>query len=342
MASITLKDLSQNIDVSQIAFEARARWEKSERGRLSIESKLLNLLPIGLVVMVLVFYSLSAPHTAHILDMVTPGWGNFAPIGFEIGLLIVSALMEAGWHARLMSGVLWLLLVMSVIINVAASFLVVVSASAIVGGDISNYTFQELIGLYPSLPASIQIVLLMVIPVGFTIPVVTKLAGEAVVKLALGKVVLHTTNLDDLWSKVEQREVKSALMQRALEQGAGVKTAGKWSQMIVDEMYGDDEPSGAVQAVGNTWEEREIPTQKVYAFQNAAHSDPSRPVMHENSQFPAQNGNSLSPKMAAAVQWLTEHPEDANLSGRELESARRPDGIKISYRTWNDAKGKIE
>src|SRR5690606_19459591 len=113
MGSITLKDLSQNIDVSQIAREARTQWEKSERGRLSLERKMLNALPIGLVVMVLVFYSLSAPHTAHILDMVTPGWGMFAPIGFEVGLLIVAALIEAGWHARLMSGVLWLLLSMS-------------------------------------------------------------------------------------------------------------------------------------------------------------------------------------------------------------------------------------
>lgn len=339
MASITLKDLSQNIDVSQVARDARGRWEKTERGRLSVESKLLNLLPIGLVVMVLVFYSLSAPHTAHILDMVTPGWGIVAPVGFEIGLLIISALMEAGWHARIMHGVLWLLLSMSVVINVAASFLVVVSASPVVGEDITKYTFQDLVGLYPTLPASIQIVLLMVIPVGFTIPVITKLAGEAVVKLALGKVELSSTSLDELWAKVEQREVKSALMQKALELGAGVRTAGKWSSLIVDQMYGADEPDDPVNAVGNSWEAREIPTKKVYAFHEIGQGHAE---IYDNSQIPTQIGNGLSPKLSTAVQWLTEHPDDMMLSGRQLEQSRRPGGLKLSYRTWNDAKGHVE
>ena len=341
MGSVTLRDLSQNIDVSQISKEARTNWERSEKGRLSLERKLLNALPIGLVIMVMVFYSLSAPHTAHILDMVTPGWGMFAPIGFEIGILIVAALIEAGWHARLLRGVEWLLLSMGVVINVAASFLVVVASSDVIGADITAYTFQELVVLYPAFPASVQLVLVMVVPIGFTIPIITKLAGEAVVKLALGRVELNPTSLDELWEHVEQREIKSALMQAALNLGAGVKTSGKWSSMIVEEIF-EIQPENSVEAVGNQWENREMQHSNLYAFQNTTRNDPSKAVIGDNSQFPSQIGSSQSPKLEAAIDWLVKNEHDRALSGRQLEKMRTPNGEKLSYRTWNDAKRQIK
>lgn len=46
-------------------------------------------------------------------------------------------------------------------------------------------------------------------------------------------------------------------------------------------------------------------------------------------------------KMTLAIMWLREHPEDAVLTGRELESLRQPQGVNISYRTWNDAKKQL-
>jgi len=339
MGTVTLKDLNQRIDVSLVQTQARGKWEKRERGRLSLEHRILNLLPIGLVVMVAVFYSLSAPHTAHILNMVTPGWGVIAPIGFEIGLLIISALIEAGWKARIMYMVLGLLLVMSVVINIAASFLVVVAVSPVVGGDISTYTFQELLGLYPTLPASVQVVILMVVPVGFTIPVVTKLAGEAVTKLALGKVTLNSRSVDDLWARVEQHEVKSALMQAAREKGAGVKTAGRWASLVVEQIYGDTQSMSAIGSVGSVGNSQIDGRKHAYAF-HEMHSQQAK--IDDNSQFPIPIGNSLSPKMAVAVRWLEEHPEDMQIPGRELEQQRAPDGNRLSYRTWNDAKKLVK
>jgi hypothetical protein len=46
-------------------------------------------------------------------------------------------------------------------------------------------------------------------------------------------------------------------------------------------------------------------------------------------------------KMELAVQWLKEQPDDMTLTGRDLEIARLPMGVKISYRTWNDAKKQL-
>jgi hypothetical protein len=46
-------------------------------------------------------------------------------------------------------------------------------------------------------------------------------------------------------------------------------------------------------------------------------------------------------KMELAINWLQEHSEDTALTGRDLEAARLPMGVRISYRTWNDAKKQL-
>lgn len=43
-------------------------------------------------------------------------------------------------------------------------------------------------------------------------------------------------------------------------------------------------------------------------------------------------------KMQLAIDWLKEHTEDMKLTGRELKDLRKPLGIEISHKTWNDAK----
>lgn len=44
-----------------------------------------------------------------------------------------------------------------------------------------------------------------------------------------------------------------------------------------------------------------------------------------------------SVKMDQAIQWLRDHPEAREQSGRELEG----NGLGISYKTWNEAKKRI-
>lgn len=43
-------------------------------------------------------------------------------------------------------------------------------------------------------------------------------------------------------------------------------------------------------------------------------------------------------KLELAKRWLIDHPLDIDKAGRDLEKDAQPQGVKISYRTWNDAK----
>jgi hypothetical protein len=57
------------------------------------------------------------------------------------------------------------------------------------------------------------------------------------------------------------------------------------------------------------------------------------------SHLPSQNVTVATPsKDELARQWFKAHPEDLNLTGRELENRRQPMGVRISYVTWNKAK----
>lgn len=58
-----------------------------------------------------------------------------------------------------------------------------------------------------------------------------------------------------------------------------------------------------------------------------------------NAETGAADG--VSSKIDYAVRWLLTHPEDLALTGEQLERTVTPNGITISYRTWNRAKGKV-
>jgi hypothetical protein len=47
-------------------------------------------------------------------------------------------------------------------------------------------------------------------------------------------------------------------------------------------------------------------------------------------------------KVELAKAWLIAHPGDMDKTGRELEQDARPEGVKISYRTWNDVKKELQ
>lgn len=251
MGAITLKELSEIIDIGAIEKNARSEWDKQQKSRRRIEQSLIALLPFGLLIMTAIFYGLSAPHTASILRLITPdivvfgahfNVGDVSPVGWELGVLIVAALIEAGWNARLTHGLLWTLLGLSIVINVAGAFIAVVSGGA--GADISRDTMLALMGRFGELPATYQVVLLLVTPIGIVIPIVAKLTGEGVVKLAMGKVKLERESSEERWAKEAARVMHSALLQEAMRRGAGTKTAGNWALAAAKELYRweDSEP----------------------------------------------------------------------------------------------------
>lgn len=69
---------------------------------------------------------------------------------------------------------------------------------------------------------------------------------------------------------------------------------------------------------------------------------PISPVGNDlGKHFPTSQAVATPSKMELAIQWLKANPEDMKLTGRDLEALRMPQGVKISYRTWNDAKKDV-
>src|SRR5260221_12647765 len=75
------------LDVETIYRQERQRWLKEEAPRKSIRDHIANTVPYWIVLVAVVLYALSAPHTAGVFDKLTPGWGWIAPVGVEFGLL---------------------------------------------------------------------------------------------------------------------------------------------------------------------------------------------------------------------------------------------------------------
>src|SRR3989304_9212820 len=74
-------------NVAHVRLYARQQWEKQARKRISIQERIGQSISWWLVMIALVFFLLSAPHTARIFGMLTPTLGYIAPVGVEMGLL---------------------------------------------------------------------------------------------------------------------------------------------------------------------------------------------------------------------------------------------------------------
>lgn len=242
MPYITIRDLSEQLAIHDIEKAARREWELESRRRQKLEKWIVALLPPALLVMTAVFYMLSAPHTAGLLDFITPGFGWIAPIGMELGILIIAALRTAGQRNVMTLALLLTLIGMSMLINVIGGFMAVVElgqqADGVMTADIGGQTFVDLVQQFGFLPAAYQAALVLVLPVGISIPFITTLVGEILIKLAFGKVRLETEDLEQKWRKDASKVMHAALLQAAIKQGAGVKTATHWAQSVVDGLYG--------------------------------------------------------------------------------------------------------
>lgn len=349
MAYVTAKDLSERINIHAIVEDSRTEWEKRERKRRRLEAWVVRSIPVGLVLMSVIFYSLSAPHTAGILAIITPFWGLFAPLAFELGIVIVSALMEAGWRNRLSMVMLWALVSMSIVINVAGAFIAVVEKGS-TDATIAALTVAELLGRYTSLPAAYQVVLGLVIPIGAIIPLMAKLTGEIIIKLAMGKIQLESVSDEERWIKDRSRAVYGALMQAAIKEGAGAATSGGWAAAVTKQLFREVESMEIVDArakraprVGG--ETMAQPAMRRMGFvqdrtgQDNAEIERSESL--ESGDFvPSKDTNRLS--RAEFVQWLSERPALAVKHPKELARLYTQDVYGVAsdsgYKTVERAK----
>lgn len=221
-------------DVSTVRAEARAAWEAAYRKRRSLQEWLGLTVPWWLIAIAVTFFALSAPHTAAIFNMLTPGYGGVAPLGVEFGLLYASF---SRWQARnegenvrpLLVVITVLLFITSVLANGAGAFIAVIDGA----GELGSLSARELWRLYPTLPASRQASLLLVPISAFIIPIGTMVVGEGLASLLLD----NRDNGDTMSARWEtvQRDVEfMALRDAALQMGHTPKMANKWASQVVD------------------------------------------------------------------------------------------------------------
>lgn len=240
MSRITQRQLSEQIDTVHTAERARSAWEGQQRRRLTLVGWIIKAMPWMLLMMAVIFFALSAPHTAGVMNLITPVAGSFAPLAWEFGIIIIAAFRERGWRGHGLTAVLYTLLGMSIIINISGGVAFVIAALPEGMVAASELPLPALIAQFGQLPALYQIAFLLAVPVGVMIPIVAKLTGEAVIRLAFGTITLEEHDAEHEWLQVRREVVRAALFEAAISLGAGPTTAGKWAGRVIDQMYPDD------------------------------------------------------------------------------------------------------
>lgn len=210
--------MDDQINMEAIYRQERQRWMKEEAPRRSVRDMLTGSVPYWIVLVTLVLYGLSAPHTAGVFDKLTPGWGWIAPVGVEFGLLY-AAFRRRLAHAEKeqLHWTLWaleiLLFVTAMLVNGAGSF------SSVIGAiGLETLSFTAIVEGFGNLPATSQAALVMAVLSAFIIPIGALVAGDGLAILALERRIGNDFQ-EERWQEVEFTVIYRAVFVRYLQQG---------------------------------------------------------------------------------------------------------------------------
>lgn len=221
-------------NVAQVRLQARQQWEKQARKRISIQERIGQSISWWLVLIALVFFLLSAPHTARIFGMLTPTLGYIAPVGIELGLLYTAfrrkkahssneRVPKGDWALQV------LLFITAILVNGAGSFVAVVDST----NEIKDLSLSMLINQFGVLPATSQVALVLVPLAALIIPIGTGVAGEGMAALFLER--RQTGDLlEEHWRMVSADIEFLALRDAAIAYGISPIKAIKWAAQIVN------------------------------------------------------------------------------------------------------------
>jgi hypothetical protein len=210
--------MSEILDVETIYRQERRRWLKEEAPRRSFRDLLTGSVPYWIVLVAVVLYGLSAPHTAGVFDKLTPGWGWLAPVGVEFGLLYAAFRRRlAKAEQEILPWTLWaleiLLFLTAMLVNGAGSFVSVVEAT-----QLDNLSFAAIAEGFGNLPATSQAALIMAVLSAFIIPIGALVAGDGLAALALERRTSRDFR-EESWQEVEFTVIYRAVFVRYLQQG---------------------------------------------------------------------------------------------------------------------------
>src|SRR5260221_3595403 len=210
--------MNETISVEAIYRQERQRWMREEAPRRSLRDIIGGSVPYWIILVALVLYGLSAPHTASIFDKLTPGWGWIAPIGVEFGLLYTAFRRRvARFASEKVTWTLWLLELLlfltAMLVNGAGAFTSVVSAI-----DLQQLSFTALADQFGALPATSQAGIVMAVLSAFIIPIGALVAGEGLALLVVER--RNGLNLREAeWREVALLTTYRAMFVRYLHSG---------------------------------------------------------------------------------------------------------------------------
>lgn len=209
--------MSEILDMETIYRQERRRWLKEEAPRRTLRDILVGSVPYWIVLVALVLYGLSAPHTAGVFDKLTPGWGWIAPVGVEFGLLYAAFRRRlAKAEKEQLPWTLWaleiLLFLTAMLVNGAGSF-----ASVIAVIDLDALSFAAIVEGFGNLPATSQAALIMAALSAFIIPIGALVAGDGLAALALERRGIGDFR-EQRWQEVEFMVIYRAVFVRYLQQ----------------------------------------------------------------------------------------------------------------------------
>ena len=216
--------MNETLDLENLYRQEKERWLTEEAPRRSFRDLLTSSVPYWIVIVALVLYCLSAPHTAGVFDKLTPNWGWIAPVAVEFGLLYAAFRRRlAREEQQSLPWTLWaleiLLFLTAMLVNGAGSFTSVIEATGL-----ADLSFSDIFNEFGQLPATSQAALFMAFLSAFIIPIGALVAGEGLAALALEKRGGRDFR-EERWREVEFTVVYRAVFVRYMQMGLIEKEA---------------------------------------------------------------------------------------------------------------------
>ena len=297
-------------DVASVRHQARQDWEKQFKRSISIEERIGSSTPWWIVIVALVFFTLSVPHTMVVFNKITPDWGRVAPFGIEFGLLFASFRRRVGKMTMMLWVLEILLFFTAIIVNGAGSLEAVVKSTESVQGQ----SIAQLIRQLPELPATSQVALILVPVAALIIPIGTVAAGEG-----LAALVLERRSGDGLleirWRESGPAVEYEALRDAAIASGFSAREAKSWATQITGYGLSTKRSKRETSSVQQASSERPV---------NSRSEQPNR------SQESSSGYTKRMDARSVIRGYVSSHPESEAMSLSEIVSAIQLEtGIKV-------------
>jgi hypothetical protein len=212
------------LNIEAIRQQARKDWFKQRTKQRSLRELIEASVPNWLIIVALALFFLSAPHTAKMFDMITPGFGWAGVLLCEFGLMYVAfrrriEKKRSGNVPAFLTGFEVLVFTTSILVNGAGALIAVVTFA-----KVDTKSAEAILSGIRDMPIVSQVGLLLVPLAAIIIPIGTKVAGEGLATHSIdGRD--EDSALEQQWREVEQLEVYHAVFSYLVSRNENARDA---------------------------------------------------------------------------------------------------------------------